>query len=197
MSTSNSRAEGFRAKLRADAEWYFRSWKKPKPGIGTWLRLILLTPGYQLVISIRVQEKLGRIPKLGVVLRRILWYMTTQYFNSDIDPQARFGPGLYLPHPICVVVGAEVRAGRDVVILQGTTLGRRGEPDGHLVIGDDVQIGSGAKVLGVITIGKGARIGANAVVLKSVPENAVAVGIPARIVAKTQSTSPVPTLETL
>ena len=74
---------------------------------------------------------------------------------------------------------------------------RRGEPDGHLVIGDDVQIGSGAKVLGVITIGRGARIGANAVVLKSVPENAIAVGIPARIVAKAQSTSPVPTLETL
>lgn len=194
MTTPNSRAEGFRAKLRADAEWYFRSWKTPKPGIGTWLRLILLTPGYQLVISIRLQEKLGRIPKLGVVLRRILWYMTTQYFNSDIDPQAQFGPGLYLPHPICVVIGAEVRAGRDVVILQGTTLGRRGEPDGHLIIGDDVQIGSGAKVLGVITIGKGARIGANAVVLKSVPEDAIAVGIPARVVSKT---SPAATLETL
>lgn len=188
------KADGFRAKLRADAEWYFRSWKKPKPALGTWLRLILLTPGYQLVISLRLQEKLGRIPAVGVLLRRILWYMTTQYFNSDIDPQAQFGPGLYLPHPICVVIGAEVRAGRDVVILQGTTLGRRGEPDGYLVIGDDVQIGSGAKVLGVITIGTGARIGANAVVLKPLPENAIAVGIPARIVSKS---SPDSTLETL
>jgi len=185
------------ALLRVDAEWYFRSWKKQKPGLGTWLRLILLTPGYQCVVSLRIQRTLSRIPLVGVLFRRVLWYMTTQYFNCDIDPQAEFGPGLYIPHPICVVVGAEVRAGRNVVILQGVTLGRRGEPDGHLIIADDVQIGSGAKVLGVITIGKGARIGANAVVLKSLPEDSVAVGIPARIIGKPASPAPGTAVERL
>ena len=174
-------SNSLRALLYADAEWYFRSWKKPKPSFGTWLRLVLLTPGYQIVISLRLQRLVGRIPAIGVLLRRIMWYLTTQYFNCDIDPLAEFGPGLYIPHPICVVVGAEVRAGRDVVVLQGVTLGRRGEPLGFLVIGDDVQIGSGAKVLGVIRIGNGARIGANAVVLKEVPDNSVAVGVPARV----------------
>jgi len=190
-------ADRLGASLRADAEWYFRSWKKPRPGLGTWLRLILLTPGYQCVISLRLQRVLGRVPGIGVLLRRILWYMTTQYFNCDIDPQADFGPGLYIPHPICIVVGAEVRAGRNVVILQGVTLGRRGEPDGFLVIGDDVQIGSGAKVLGVITLGTGARIGANAVVLKSVPNDAVAVGVPAHIVGTSPSTQVVSIAESL
>lgn len=95
------------------------------------------------------------------------------------------GPGLFLPHTHGTVIGAE-RIGRNVTIYQGVTLGAR-EVDfaygrgTRPVVEDGVIIGSGAKVIGGITLGSGSRIGANSVVLASVPVGALAIGIPAKV----------------
>lgn len=93
---------------------------------------------------------------------------------------ADFGPGLVLVHSLGVVINTGVKGGRNVVIEHQVTIGA--EKGLVPVIGDNVFIGAGAKILGGVTIGSGARIGANAVVLDDVPPNATAVGIPARVV---------------
>jgi serine O-acetyltransferase len=104
-------------------------------------------------------------------------------FGIEISLRCRIGGGLILPHTQGTVIGAS-SIGRNAIIFQGVTLGAKGlgliyDEDSRPAIGDGVMIGAGAKVLGGIRIGSGVRIGANAVVLASVPDNAVAVGVPA------------------
>jgi serine O-acetyltransferase len=101
----------------------------------------------------------------------------------EIHPGARLGPGLFIDHGMGVVIGETAIVGANVLIYHGVTLGgvdsrpcRR-----HPLVGNDVVIGAGAKVLGPVTIGDGARIGAASVVLRDVPAGATAVGVPARI----------------
>lgn len=181
--------------LKQDAMAYMRRWSgdgQRRPGIRMWLRLLLLTPGFQLVLMIRLQHAVARVPLIGAGLRRIVWYWSTIYFACDIDPLASIGPGLYLPHPIGIVVGGGVRIGADVSILQNVTLGRQGNREvSEPIIGDGVGIGAGAAIFGKITIGAGARVGANSVVNIDIPPGAVAVGIPARIMeAKVKAGAP-------
>lgn len=101
----------------------------------------------------------------------------------SVPASVDIGPGLYIGHFGQVIVHPDTRAGRNLSIGQGVTLGTRGGgTSGAPVLGDDVYIGVGAKILGPVHIGDGARIGANAVVLDDVPAGATAVGIPARVV---------------
>jgi len=96
-----------------------------------------------------------------------------------IGVHARFGPGLVLVHPIGVVINSAVRGGAGIVIESGVVIGdNRGRSP---FLSDDVFLGAGAKVIGGVTLGRGARVGANAVVLHDVPDGATAVGIPARV----------------
>lgn len=173
----------FAGYLRADAERYLPGWRKltRKPDFILWMRLLLLTPGFQFVFWLRLQRALRKIPLVGGGLSRIAWYITNMAFASDIDPSVRIGPGLHVPHPTGIVMGGGSRLGRNVTILQNATLGQAHRGTGETPrIGDDVEIGVGACVLGDITIGKGAIVGANSVVLKDVSAGAVAVGVPAR-----------------
>jgi serine O-acetyltransferase len=107
------------------------------------------------------------------------------FFGIEIAVQCRVGKGLFLPHTQGTVIGA-YSIGENATIFQGVTLGAR-ELDFSFLessrpfVGDDVTIGSGAKVLGGLTLGSGSRIGANAVVLESIPANVAAAGVPARI----------------
>ncbi len=116
------------------------------------------------------------VPLVPGLVQRLLY----RRFGLEISPGLEVGGGLYIAHPIGVVIMAK-RIGQNCSIIAGVTIGMRNK---HAFprIGDNVFIGAGARVLGDITVGSGAVIGANAVVIKDVPENATAVGIPARVV---------------
>jgi len=119
---------------------------------------------------------LGLPAKAVALLNQIL-------FGCDIARAADIAGGLFLPHPQGIVIGAHVKIGKNCIIHQGVTLGARGEDHAlaNPQVGDEVEIATGAKILGGVRLGHFARIGANAVVLTSVPDGGVAVGIPARV----------------
>ncbi len=102
----------------------------------------------------------------------------------EIHPGATIGRGLLIDHGMGVVIGETAVVGDNCTIYQGVTLGGTGKHTGkrHPTIGNNVMVGSGAKVLGPFTVGDNAKIAAGAVVLDTVPENATAVGVPARII---------------
>ncbi len=102
----------------------------------------------------------------------------------EIHPGATIGRRLFIDHGMGVVIGETTIIGDDVTLYQGVTLGGTGKEHGkrHPTIGDSVVVGSGAKILGNITIGENCRIGAGSVVLRDVPENSTVVGVPGHIV---------------
>jgi serine O-acetyltransferase len=110
------------------------------------------------------------------------------FTGVEIHPGATLGSGIFIDHATGVVVGETARIGDDVTIYQGVTLGGTSleHAKRHPTIGNRVTIGAGAKILGPITIGDDSRIGANAVVVSSVPANSVVVGIPGRIISRTK-----------
>jgi serine O-acetyltransferase len=121
------------------------------------------------------------------------------FTGVEIHPGATLGSGIFIDHALGVVIGETAKVGDDVTIYQGVTLGGTSLDHGkrHPTIGARVTIGAGAKILGPITIGDGSRIGANAVVVGSVPPDSVVVGIPGRIIARTKPrpVSPEPDIE--
>jgi serine O-acetyltransferase len=119
-------------------------------------------------------------------LAKLFSLMNFFFFGIEIAVACRIGPGLFLPHTQGTVIGAW-SVGKNATIFQGVTLGAREidfEPSQQTrpTVEDDVSIGAGAKVLGGIRLGQGCRVGANAVVLSSVPPQCMAVGVPARII---------------
>jgi serine O-acetyltransferase len=108
----------------------------------------------------------------------ILWRMNIRRFGLDIVPGVPIGPGLFIPHPVGTVVMAR-GLGRNVSLITNVTIGMRNTHDFPL-IGNNVTIGAGARVLGGIVVGDGATIGANAVVIDNVLPGATMVGIPAK-----------------
>jgi serine O-acetyltransferase len=152
-----------------------------RPGTAGVLRTVL-TVRFLAAFLYRLSARAGSaVPVLGSVLKQVNHVIT----GADIAWSARIGRGLVLWHPTGVVIGSGVVVGRDARVQQGITLGAarsRTGTDGDPVVGDDVYLGAGARVLGPVRIGDRARIGANAVVLADVPDGASAVGVPARIV---------------
>ena len=157
-------------------------WTRERP-IRAW------DPGRKLLLSIRRYQywrKAGSgLPQLIsklVVLRYRFWSVIA---GADIPINGRIGGGLLLLHPNGIVIDPDVVIGTNCTIFQQVTIGdaRHAGQEGKPVpvIGNNVEIGAGAKVLGGIRVGDRAKIGANAVVLQDVPPGAIAVGIPARI----------------
>lgn len=110
--------------------------------------------------------------------RHLFWSIVTQ---SDIEPRTTFGKRLMLPHPNGVVIHEDAVIGDDCMIMQQVTIGMIG--DGEVpVLGNSVYVGAGAKIIGKVKVGDGARIGANAVVVEDVPPGCTAVGVPARLI---------------
>lgn len=113
----------------------------------------------------------------------------SRFFTGiEIHPGAKIGKGLFIDHGMGVVIGETSEIGDNVTIYHGVTLGGTGKEKGkrHPTVGNNVVIGAGAKVLGAITIGDNVKIGANSVVLKDVIINSTAVGIPAKVLKKTE-----------
>jgi serine O-acetyltransferase len=113
-------------------------------------------------------------------LPRMIAYVSRAVTGIEIHPAAQIGEGLFIDHGMGVVIGETAEIGANVTLYQGVTLGGTGFATGkrHPTVQDNVTIGSGAKLLGPITIGHGAKIGANAVVIHEVPPNSTVVGNP-------------------
>lgn len=129
---------------------------------------------------------LVEVPLLKIIFRLIGFFMmkfSEIVLGAAIKPGADIGPGLYIGHTGLIRIHPEVKAGKDLSIGPGTILGEKGlGGKGAPQLGDNVYLGVGCKVLGAVTIGNDAKIGANAVVVKDIPEGAVAVGVPAKVI---------------
>lgn len=119
-------------------------------------------------------------------LARIISQVTRFFTGVEIHPAAQLGRRLFIDHAMGVVIGETTIVGNDCVLYQGVTLGGTGKESGkrHPTLGDRVIVGTGAKVLGNIHIGDGAKIGGNSVVVKDVPAESTVVGIPGRVVRR-------------
>ncbi len=162
-----------RADLRARGVWY-----TGRHGPGVSLRM-LLTDGSLCTILYRLTGFLRRIHlgPLAALIYKFNAFMT----GAVIGRGAEFGPGLVILHSQALVINTNVRGGENVILEGCVTIGA--EKNASPVLGDRVFVGSGARIIGGVTIGDEARIGANAVVVKDVPDRATAVGVPARVVS--------------
>ncbi|HEY7967627.1 MAG TPA: serine O-acetyltransferase [Solirubrobacteraceae bacterium] len=146
-------------------------------GIGT-LGMLAAWPGVQAVLAHRVAHALHHA---GVpLLPRAIAFAARALTGIEIHHAAQIGEGLFIDHGSGVVIGETASIGDDVTLYQGVTLGGTGFETGkrHPTVQDNVTIGSGAKLLGPIEIGHGAKIGANSVVVRDVPPNSTVVGVP-------------------
>lgn len=152
------------------------------PAADNIFEVILCYPGLHALIMHRIAHKLNywKIPLIPRMISNFSRFMT----GIEIHPAARIGRRFFIDHGMGVVIGATTVIGDDVLLYQGVTLGGTGNEHGkrHPTLGDNIVVGSGAKVLGNIEIGSNSRIGAGSVVVDSVPENSTVVGIPGRIV---------------
>jgi serine O-acetyltransferase len=163
--------------LRAKAGWYYESTG------GRAVLKVLLTDGTPAMIWYRLMQwaRRWRLAPLEMLFNRI----NTTCCDCIIGRGAEFGPGFVLIHSIGVVINGSVRGGANVKIEHQVTIGaeRRKSP----VIGNDVFIGAGARIIGTVTVGDGAKVGANAVVVHDVPPHTTVVGIPAKVVRHRES----------
>lgn len=170
------RADLYRYEGRADWAAFLKHW--------------LLSPGFTFSFYLRLCTFLqGRRPAL--LMRPLYWLARlvlrhySYKFGIFIFPETPIGPGLYIGHCGDTHFNRAARVGRNCNISQGVTLGQanRGKNQGAPVIGDGVYIGPGAKIVGAVRVGNDAAIGANCVVTKDLPDHAVAVGVPGRVIS--------------
>ena len=152
------------------------------PAAKSYFEVILCYPGLHAVICHRVAHWLHG--KRVFLLARLLSQLSRFFTGIEIHPGAVIGRRMFIDHGSGIVIGETAEVGDDVTLYQGVTLGGTGKDKGkrHPTIGHNVTIGSGAKILGPITIGHNAKIGAGAVVVRCIPSNSTAVGVPAHIV---------------
>jgi serine O-acetyltransferase len=133
------------------------------------------------IVSYRVAHALRQlhIPFLPRLISQIARFFT----GIEIHPGAQIGQSLFIDHGMGVVIGETSIVGDNVTLYQGVTLGGTGKETGkrHPTLGDNIVVGTGAKILGNITVGNNSYVGANAVVLKSVPANSTVVGVPGHV----------------
>jgi serine O-acetyltransferase len=146
------------------------------------LECLFLYPGVHAVIWHRIAHRLWKAGAKSPA--RFVSWLARFLTNVDIHPGARIGRRFFIDHGAGVVIGETAVVGDDVTLYHGVTLGgtswRKGKR--HPTLGNGVLAGAGAKILGPVNVGAGARIGANSVVIEDVPEGATVVGIPGRIV---------------
>ena len=158
-----------------------RAAQKKDPAAKSFFEVLFLYQGLHALVTYRIAHFLyaSRLFFLARWLSQLARFLT----GIEIHPGAKVGERLFIDHGMGVVVGETTIIGNDVLIYQGVTLGGTGLEKGkrHPTIGNNVVIGTGAKVLGNITVGDNSYIGANSVVIKDVPPNSTVVGIPGRV----------------
>ena len=160
---------------------------KNDPAARNRLEVFLLYPCIHAIISYRIAHFFYKYKMFFIA--RLISQLSRFFTGIEIHPGAKIGRGLFIDHGMGVVIGETAEVGDNVVLYHGVTLGGTGKEKGkrHPTVGNNVLIGSGSKVLGPINIGDNSKIGANAVVLKDIPSNATAVGIPAKIINKKEN----------
>ncbi|NBR12310.1 MAG: serine O-acetyltransferase [Alphaproteobacteria bacterium] len=179
--------EGFRADLMAVAD--------RDPACTRFVEPLLYFKGYHALQTHRFAYALARQGRRDFAL--YLQSRSSEIFQTDINPDARIGRGVFLDHATGLVVGQTAVIEDDVSILQGVTLGGTGKATGdrHPKIRRGVLIGAGAKILGNIEVGQCARVAAGSVVLKDVPRNVTVAGVPAKIVGESGCAEPARTMD--
>ena len=159
-----------------------RNIQRKDPAARNVLEVILLYPGFHILVYHRIAHWLYQHKRF--FLARWVSQHGRRRTGIEIHPGATIGRCLFIDHGMGIVFGETCEIGDNCTIYHGVTLGGTGKDTGkrHPTLGNNVLIGSGAKVLGPFTIGDNARIAAGAVVLEEVPANATAVGVPARVV---------------
>ena len=156
------------------------------PAARSRFEVLTTYPGVHAILMQRIAHRLWT---MGLrYLARLLSWFARFITNIDIHPGATIGRRFFIDHGAGVVIGETSVIGDDVTLYHGVTLGGTTWNKGkrHPTLGDGVVIGAGAKILGAITLGKNVRVGANSVVVKDVPADRTVVGIPAKIVLRTE-----------
>ena len=173
---------GCRKMIEGDMRAWARLWDKeaanaPRLPWKSAFNLLFQQPGLRATTLYRISHAVWRkkIPMLPGMLQRLNLFL----HGFDFPALIPVGPGLYVPHPVGVTVMAQ-RIGSNVTLVGSITIGMRNEPI-FPILGDDVFVGAGARILGDITLEDGVKVGANAVVMTDVPAGAIAVGVPAII----------------
>lgn len=162
------------------------------PAARTTFEVLTTYPGVHAIMLYRLSNRLWRSGWRYPA--RLLSFVARLVSNVDIHPGATIGARFFIDHGACVVIGETAEIGEDVTLYHGVTLGgtswRKGKR--HPTLGDGVLVGAGAKILGPIHIGAGARVGANSVVVQDVPEGCTVVGIPGKVVRLREAGQPNP-----
>jgi serine O-acetyltransferase len=172
--------------LRAD----IRAVRDRDPACNDFCVPLLYFKGFHALESSRIAHWLWTHDRRSLALH--LQNRISQVFGVDIHPGARIGRGLFIDHGTGVVIGETAVVDDDVSMLHEVTLGGTGKHGGdrHPKIGRGVLISTGAKILGNVTVGEGAKIGAGSIVLSDIPPHVTAVGVPARVVGRPASEQP-------
>ncbi|MBL8231624.1 MAG: serine O-acetyltransferase [Bryobacterales bacterium] len=172
------------ATIREQIETIFRE----DPAAKSVLEIALCYPGFHAILLHRLAHKLYRmgLPLLPRLISQISRFLT----GIEIHPGAKIGRRFFIDHGMGVVIGETAEIGDDVLLYQGVTLGGTGKEKGkrHPTIGNNVVIGTGAKVLGSIRLGDHVKVGAGSVVVHPVPDHSTVVGIPGRVVRSRTAT---------
>ncbi len=171
---------GFWSTIKRDFEAVFER----DPAARSRLEVILTYPGFHAIFFHRISHYLWN--KGVPLIPRLLSHIVRIFTGIEIHPAAKIGPGFFIDHGSGVVIGETTEIGENCLLYQGVTLGGTGKEKGkrHPTLGDNVVVGAGAKILGAIRIGNNVKIGANAVVLRSVPDHSIVVGVPGRVIKK-------------
>ena len=154
------------------------------PAARSTAEILFLYSGVHAIMAHRISHRLHE--KKHYFAARAISQTARHFTGIEIHPGATIGKNFFIDHGSGVVIGETTEIGDNCTLYQGVTLGGTGKDVGkrHPTLGNNVMVGSGAKVLGPLTVGDNSKIAANAVVLKSVPENSTAVGIPAKVVRR-------------
>jgi serine O-acetyltransferase len=166
------------ATIREQLDTIFRE----DPAATSALEIVLCYPGFHAILFHRFAH---RLYKAGIpILPRFISQFSRFLTGIEIHPGATIGRRFFIDHGMGVVIGETTEIGDDVLLYQGVTLGGTGNEQGkrHPTLGNNVVVGTGAKVLGSITIGNNVKIGAGSVVVHPVPDHSTVVGIPGRVV---------------